>query len=78
MHVLNKLKPLWLLPILCATSACVNGSIAPPVSDYCRIAKPIGYDSRADSAETVKAIELHNSAWACVCDRDCPVTPARG
>jgi len=77
--VLNKLKPLWLLPILCATSACVSGSTAPlVVSDYCRIAKPIGYDSKADSAETVRAIELHNSAWLCVCEKDCPVTPARG
>ena len=77
--MLNKLKPLWLLPILCATSACVSGSTAPlVVSDYCRIAKPIGYDSKADSAETVRAIELHNSAWLCVCEKDCPVTPARG
>ncbi len=75
----SKLKRLWLLPILCATSACVSGSTAPlVVSDYCRIAKPIGYDSKADSAETVKAIELHNSAWLCVCEKDCPVTPARG
>jgi len=77
--VLIKLKPLWLLPILCATSACVSGSTAPlVVSDYCRIAKPIGYDSKADSAETVKAVEAHNSAWLCVCEKDCPVTPARG
>jgi hypothetical protein len=71
--VLIKLKPLWLLPILCATSACVSGSTAPlVVSDYCRIAKPIGYDSKADSAETVRAIELHNSAWLCLCEKDCP------
>jgi hypothetical protein len=71
--VLNKLKPLWLLPILCATSACVSGSTAPlVVSDYCRIAKPIGYDSRADSAETVKAVEAHNSIYECVCNDDCP------
>ena len=77
--MLNKLKPLWLLPILCATSACVSGSTAPlVVSDYCRIAKPIGYDSKADTAETVRAIELHNSAWLCLCEKDCPVTPARG
>ncbi len=71
--MLIKLKPLWLLPILCATSACVSGSTAPlVVSDYCRIAKPIGYDSKADSAETVRAIELHNSAWLCLCEKDCP------
>ena len=71
--MLRKLKPLWLLPILCAMSACVSGSTAPlVVSDYCRIAKPIGYDSKADSAETVKAVEAHNWSWACVCDKDCP------
>jgi len=71
--VLRKLKPLWLLPILCVTSACVTGSTAPVVvSDYCRIAKPIGYDSKVDSAETVKAVEAHNWSWACVCDKDCP------
>ena len=75
----SKLKRLWLLPILCATSACVAGSTAPlVVSDYCRIAKPIGYDSKADSAETVKAVEAHNSAWVCVCEKDCPVTLGRG
>ena len=77
--MLSKLKRLWLLPILCATSACVVGSTAPlVVSDYCRIAQPIGYDSRADTAETVKAIEAHNSAWVCVREQDCPATPARG
>ena len=71
--MLRKLKPLWLLPILCVTSACVSGSTAPLViSDYCRIAKPIGYDSKADSAETVKAIEAHNSQWVCLCEADCP------
>jgi hypothetical protein len=57
----------------------VVGSTAPlVVSDYCRIAQPIGYDSRADTAETVKAIEAHNSAWVCVCEQDWPATPARG
>jgi hypothetical protein len=57
------------------TSACVSGSTAPlVVSDYCRIAKPIGYDSRVDSAETIRAIEAHNSAWVCVCESDCPAS----
>ena len=73
--MLRKLKPLWLLPILFVTSACVSGSTAPlVVSDYCRIAKPIGYDSRVDSAETIRAIEAHNSAWVCVCELDCPAS----
>lgn len=73
--MLRKLKPLWLLPILFVTSACVSGSTAPlVVSDYCRIAKPIGYDSRVDSAETMRAIEAHNSAWVCVCESDCPAS----
>ena len=71
--MLKKLKPLWLLPILFVTSACVSGSTAPlVVSDYCRIAKPIGYDSKTDTAETVAAVETHNSQWACLCEADCP------
>jgi len=71
MRMLPRLKPLLLLTILSATSGCVTGSTA-LVGDYCRIAKPISYDSKADSAETVKEIEAHNSKWACVCDGDCP------
>ena len=71
--MLRKQKPLWLLPILCVTSACVAGSTAPiVVSDYCRIAKPIGYDSARYSAATIKDIEEHNSKWVCLCEADCP------
>ena len=71
--MLKKSKPLWTLLILCATSGCATGSTAPlVVSDYCRIAKPIGYDSRVDSAETMKAVEAHNSKWVCLCESDCP------
>jgi hypothetical protein len=42
--------------------------------DYCRIAGPITYDTKADTPETVKQIERHNSQWACLCDDppDCP------
>ena len=66
---------LWMLPILCATSACGIASTAPvPVSNYCTLAGPIGYDSTTDSAETVKAIEAHNSRWVCVCEHDCPTS----
>ena len=64
-------RSLLTLTTLLALTGCVTGSTA-LVGDYCRIAKPIGYDSRADTAETVKAIETHNSQWACVCDGDCP------
>ena len=71
MRTLPRLKPLLLLTILSATSGCVTGSTA-LFGDYCRIAKPIGYDSGKDTAETVKAVESHNSQWACVCDGDCP------
>lgn len=60
-----------MLTTLLVLTGCVTGSTA-LVSDYCRIAKPISYDSKADSAETVKTIETHNSQWACVCDNDCP------
>ena len=60
-----------MLTTLLVLTGCVTGSTA-LVSDYCRIAKPISYDGKADSAETVKGIETHNSQWACVCDNDCP------
>jgi hypothetical protein len=60
-----------MLTTLFVLTGCVTGSTA-LVSDYCRIAKPISYNSKADSAETVKAVETHNSQWACVCDNDCP------
>jgi hypothetical protein len=51
----------------------VTGSTAPiVVSDYCRIAKPLSYDSARDSAATIKDIEEHNSKWVCLCEDDCP------
>lgn len=64
---------LLLLTIPFALSGCVLGSTAPAaVSDYCRIATPIGYDGERDTAETVAAVEAHNSQWVCVCENDCP------
>jgi len=69
----RKLRPLSLLLILCVMSGCAGALTGTEVvGDYCRIAKPISYDSKTDTAETVKEIEAHNSKWACVCDRDCP------
>ncbi len=71
--MLNKLKKLWPLLILSATSGCATVSTAPAVvSDYCRIATPISYDATSDTAETVVEIEAHNSKWVCVCENDCP------
>lgn len=68
-----KLKPLLLSLIMFALSGCVHSSTDPVVlSDYCRIAAPIGYDGGKDTPETVKEIEAHNSKWACVCEKDCP------
>lgn len=68
-----RLMRLFLFLILIAMSGCATVSTAPAaVSDYCTIAKPIGYDSRIDSPETVRQIEAHNSKWACVCEGDCP------
>lgn len=66
----NKL-PLLLIPAM--TSACVHGSMPPPATNsFCAIAKPIFYDSRADSADTVKQIEAHNRTVVCLCENDCP------
>ncbi len=75
MRMLPRLKPLWTLTIPLVLTGCVTGSTA-LVGDYCRIAKPIGYDSRTDTAETVKAIETHNSTWVCLCESDCPASTA--
>jgi hypothetical protein len=66
-----------LLPLLTliAMSGCVTGSTAPaiaPIDTYCAIAQPIAYDSAEDSAETVAAIEAHNSRFICICEHDCP------
>lgn len=74
-----RMKLSMLSLILLATSGCVTGLTdrAPAtVSDYCLIARPIGYDTTKDSAETVQAIEAHNSQWVCVCEKDCPARPA--
>ena len=71
--MLNKPKRLLALLTLFAISGCAIGSTAPAaISDYCRIAKPISYDTSVDSPETVRAIEVHNSQYVCVCEHDCP------
>lgn len=66
----------FLIPILLAANACVNGSVGvrPLVveGDYCRIAKPIYYDMDKDTPETIRQIETHNSRFVCVCELDCP------
>lgn len=66
-------KPLLLLTLL-ALSGCATGLMKPRVAvgDYCRIAKPITYNSKLDSMKTVAQIETHNSVWVCVCQGDCP------
>lgn len=71
--VSNKLKPLLVILILIALSGCALASTAPAtVSDYCSIAKPIGYDSKRDTPRTVAEIEDHNLRFLCVCEHDCP------
>ncbi len=79
----DQLKPLIMLmplPILCATSACVKNTTETvrSVSDYGLIAAPITYaggkdTDGIDTAETVAQIKKHNSRYACVVDKDCPV-----
>lgn len=56
---------------LFAMSACATVSTV-PVNSYCAVAQPIGYDTGKDTAETVQAIEAHNSKWTCLCELDCP------
>ena len=74
MRMSPKLKKLSVPLILLVTSGCAAG-LTPPrvaVGDYCRIAKPITYNSKLDSPKTVGQIEAHNSIWVCVCEGDCP------
>ena len=74
MQTSRMLLRLFPLLTLCATSACAidltKHRVA--VGDYCRIAKPITYNSTLDSGKTVQQIEAHNSIWVCVCEGDCP------
>lgn len=64
------------LAILSGLNGCagglIGGSKVTVVSEYCKIAAPIGYDSKVDSPETVAAVEKHNSQWVCLCEDDCP------
>ena len=72
---LNWVRRLSLCLTLSAMSGCAAVSTVPVnINSYCAIAKPIGYNGKTDTAETVKEIEAHNSKWACVCDNDCPAT----
>ena len=71
---LNWVRPLSLCLTLSAMSGCAIGSTGlAPASSYCAISRPIGYDSKADTPETVAQIEAHNSKFVCVCEHDCPV-----
>ena len=67
-----------LILLLALASCAPPPQPVPAVGEYCRIARPIGYDSTADSAETVAAIERHNSQWLCVCEGDCPKASPEG
>ena len=59
--------------ILSATSGCVTGlTEAVSLNSYCAIAKPITYDAKQDTPETVAEVELHNGIFICLCEDDCP------
>ena len=76
--------------ILIATSACTSGSTETPpraIGNYCPLTDFITFSApragvpetaanAVDTAETVRQIERHNSKRACVCENDCPGTPA--
>lgn len=72
----SKQKLLSGVLILSVTSGCALGSTGGNrpivVSDYCKIAAPISYDTAKDTKETVAAVEKHNSKWVCLCENDCP------
>ena len=62
--------PLSLLTLF-VLGGCATVSTA-PVNSYCAIAKPITYDAKQDTVETVKEVETHNSVFVCLCEQDCP------
>lgn len=68
---LNLVRRLSLCLTLSAMSGCATVSTV-PINSYCAIARPLGYDATKDTAETVAAVEAHNSKWVCVCESDCP------
>ena len=67
----NLAKLLLMFPILTALSGCATVSTV-PVNSYCAIAKPISYDAKQDTPETVAEVELHNGVFVCLCEQDCP------
>lgn len=65
------------LPLLCLILSAMSGCVtdlteAVPTNSYCAIAKPITYDAKQDTPETVAEVELHNSVFVCLCEDDCP------
>ena len=69
---LNLAKLLLSSLMLIATSGCVTGlTEAVPTNSYCAIAKPITYDAKQDTPETVAEVELHNRVFVCLCEQDC-------
>lgn len=75
------IRPMRILPAVLVLGSCAlnpPAAPAPAAGEYCRIARPIGYDSTRDTPETVAEIERHNSQWTCVCEGDCPNAPPAG
>ncbi len=70
LNLAKRLSPLMILFVMTGCATVSTGLV--PTNSYCAIAKPISYDSTADSADTVKQVEDHNSSWACICEGDCP------
>lgn len=65
----NKQTLLGPILLLSSLSGCETVSTVPVVvSEYCRVAKPIEYDSEADTSATVTQIEAHNLRWLSLCD----------
>ena len=64
-------KSIMLSLILSGIGGCKTVSTG-TASDYCLIAKPIGYSIKNDSPETVAAVRKYDSEWVCICEHDCP------
>ena len=51
-------------------AGCGIGFGGPTPGEYCLIAEPIRF-SDADTSETKREIDRHNSKWVCVCEDEC-------
>ena len=63
-------RRLWLLGVLLILAACGETTATPIVTDTtCLVFEELTFDSSIDSAETIRGISRHNSAFRSLCSQ---------